>query len=62
MTDESLSSLAKLVPDVKDYSENNSFLDFTKPVDLQLYRLMQLEDAQIRYIESKVSKKDRESR
>ena len=44
LTDESLTSLAKLVPDIKDYSDNNGFIDFNGDINQQLYKLFGIED------------------
>lgn len=53
MTDESLTSLGKLVPDIGKYTDNNGILDFKKDINEQLYKLFDIkEEAQkhIRYI------------
>lgn len=53
MTDESLTSLAKLVPDIQNYKDDNGVIDFNKDVNKQLYKLFNIkEDSQkhIRYI------------
>jgi restriction endonuclease len=42
LTDESLTSLAKLVPDIIDYTDNNSFIDFSKDINTQLYKLFDI--------------------
>ena len=42
LTDESLTSLAKLVPDIIDYTDNNSFIDFSKNINTQLYKLFDI--------------------
>ncbi|MCX9099836.1 Eco57I restriction-modification methylase domain-containing protein [Bacillus anthracis] len=55
MTDEALTSLGMRVPDLLDYSNKNKFIDYTKPVDEQLYKLFNLTPAQINYLESKVT-------
>jgi len=44
LTDEALTSLAKKVPDIIDYSDNNGIIDFDKDVDSQLYDLLQISD------------------
>lgn len=54
MTDESLTSLAKKVPDILDYTDNNGLLDFSKDLNTQLYELIGLSDDDIAYIESVV--------
>lgn len=55
MTDESLSSLAKWVPDILNYSDNNGFVDFSKNVDVQLNKLFDLTPNEVDYIETKVN-------
>ena len=54
MTDESLTSLAKKVPDVLDYTKNNELLDFTKDINAQLYALCNLTAAEVKYIEKTI--------
>lgn len=58
MTDESLTSLAKRVPDVLDYSSTNELIDFTKDINSQLYRLVGLTEDEIQYVESIIRIKD----
>lgn len=58
MTDESLTSLGKKVPDILDYTDNNGILDFSKDLNKQLYKLVSLSDSEIAYIESVVKAKD----
>lgn len=47
LTDESLTSLAKLVPDIQDYTDNNGYIDFSGDIDAQLYSLFGLNDQTI---------------
>ena len=47
LTDESLTSLAKLVPDIDDYS-CKSIIDFDKDISEQLYDLFGIEDEEIK--------------
>lgn len=54
LTDESLTSLGKEVPDLVDYGSNNKFIDFTQPIDNQLYELFGLSEAQIQHVKSTV--------
>ncbi len=54
MTDESLTSLGKKVPDVTDYSSGNTLIDFTGDLDNQLYQLVGLTDEEVAYIVSVV--------
>lgn len=54
MTDEALTSLGKKVPDIGDYSNNNRFIDFSKDLNEQLYKLIGLTPAEIEFIEKTV--------
>ena len=47
LTDESLTSLAKLVPDIMDYSDDNGIIDFSKDVNSQLYQIFGINDEHI---------------
>lgn len=59
LTDESLTSLAKLVPDINDYTDDNGIIDFSQDVTSQLYRLFKIDEATQRYIaQTLVSKKN----
>lgn len=51
MTDESLSSFGKKVPDLGDYTNNSKLIDFTKPIDNQMYELIGLSEQEIKYID-----------
>jgi hypothetical protein len=42
MTDESLTSLAKQVPDILDYSDNNGYINYGRDVNEQLYELFNI--------------------
>lgn len=50
MTDESLTSLGKKVPDLLDYSATNSLIDFGKDIDDQLFFLMGLTSQEQQYV------------
>ncbi|WP_296109315.1 Eco57I restriction-modification methylase domain-containing protein [uncultured Alistipes sp.] len=50
MTDESLTSLAKKVPDLLDYADNKGLIDFNGDVNMQLYKLFEIDNAQQKYI------------
>lgn len=50
LTDESLTSLAKRVPDIMDYSSKNTLVDFEKDVDKQLYKLFGITEREQKYI------------
>ena len=53
LSDESLSSLAKFVPDISNYNDN-SIINFSKDIDKQFYNLLHLDDNEILYIESMI--------
>lgn len=55
MTDESLTALGKRVPDLMDYTSNNPLVDFSAPLDEQLYRLFEFNDDEIEYMKSTVN-------
>ena len=50
MTDESLTSLAKRVPDFEDYSYTNTILDFKDDLDSQLFSYFSLTEDDINEI------------
>ena len=50
LTDEALTSLAKLVPDIQDYTQKNQFIDFDDDIDKQLFKLFGLTDAEKKYV------------
>ena len=54
MTDEALTSLGKKVPDLNDYSNDNKFIDFSKDVNSQLYKLIGLNNSEIDFIEKTI--------
>lgn len=60
LSDENLTSLAKMVPDLGDYSSSCKLVNFSKPLDPQLYQLFNLEEDEIQYIESLIN--DREEK
>ena len=57
MTDESLTSLAKQVPDLLDYSDNNGFIDFNGDINTQLYSLFHISKPSQEHIKEVLSKK-----
>ncbi len=57
MTDESLTSLAKLVPDIGNYKDNNGIIDFKKDVDKQLFELFEITEQQQNHIQNVLSMK-----
>ena len=58
MTDESLTTLGKAVPDILDYTNNSKFIDFKKNIDKQLQQLIGLTDIEMQYIEEKIYAKE----
>lgn len=58
MTDEALTSLGKRVPDILDYTSNNTLIDFNDDLNVQLFQLMGLTDEEIIYIKDIIDKKD----
>ncbi len=58
MTDESLTSLAKQVPDIIDYSNDNKLIDFSIDINPQLYKLFKISEAGQRHIKEVLAKKD----
>ena len=58
MTDESLTSLGKKVPDIMDYSSASELIDFSKDLNKQLYKLVGLTEEEISYVESVIRFKD----
>lgn len=58
MTDESLTSLGKRVPDLGDYTKANKLIDFSKDLNAQLYKLFGLSKSEIKYVEKTVKELD----
>lgn len=54
MTDEALTSLGMLVPDIVDYKSNNKIIDFSKDLDEQLFSMIQLSDDEISYVKKQI--------
>ena len=54
MTDEALTSLGKMVPDFMDYSDSNSYIDYSKNIDEQLFSLFSIEENEIAYMKQRV--------
>ena len=54
LTDEALTSLAKLVPDISDYKDDNGVLDFSANIDAQLYGLFSLTTDEVKFIEEMI--------
>ena len=58
MTDESLTSLGKKVPDIMDYTSANTIVDFTKDLNEQLYKAVGLTQEEINYVEGRIKGMD----
>ena len=54
LTDENLSSLAKLVPDLLDYTQNQKMIDFTRDIDEQFIKILDLTNEEVKRIEDRV--------
>lgn len=54
LTNEALTSFAKYTPDILNYSSDNSVIDFDKSVSVQFYKLLNLTEEEIKYIEKKM--------
>lgn len=50
LTDESLTSLAKKVPDLLDYSDSNALINFENDIDEQLYNLFHINEKNQLYV------------
>ena len=59
LTDESLTSLAKMVPDLLNYSDNNKIIDYDTNVDAQLYKLFKISTKEQQYIKEVLATKER---
>ena len=55
LTDESLTSLGKEVPDLLDYSDDNKFVDYSNSIDNQLFKLFNFNANQINYVINRVN-------
>lgn len=58
LTDESLTSLAKKVPDLLDYSDNNGIIDYDGDLNLQIYRLFCIDYKNQQYIREILASKE----
>lgn len=54
MTDEALTSLAKRVPDILDYSDKQKLINFSIDIDVQLSKLIGLNDEEFLHIKNTV--------
>lgn len=59
LTDESLTSLAKKVPDLLDYSDTNGLIDYCGDVNAQLYHLFGIDSEGQQYIRSILAEKNK---
>lgn len=50
MTDESLTSLAKQVPDLLDYTDDNGIVDYSRDINSQLYQLFNISEESQKHI------------
>ena len=57
MTDEALTSLGLLVPDIENYRADNPVLDFSKNLDEQLFKIINLDDNEIKYIKNVINRR-----
>lgn len=57
LTDEALTSLGKLVPDLLDYTDGNGIIDYTQDVNVQLYQLFGIDDTMQAIIEQTLSER-----
>lgn len=58
LTDESLTSLAKKVPDLLDYSDTNGIIDYNSDVNTQLYELFGIDDKNQQHIREVLATKE----
>lgn len=54
LTDEALTSLGKEVPDIGNYSSENTILDFTKNIDAQMCSIFGISDSEFAYMRNRV--------
>lgn len=55
LSDEALTSLAKNVPDLQDYSDSNGLIDYSGDIDEQLYQLAGLTESERMHVKSKLA-------
>ena len=58
LTDESLTSLAKKVPDLLDYSDNNGLIDYSGNINEQLYKLFGIDEKNQQHIREVLASKN----
>lgn len=57
LTDEALTSLAKKVPDILNYKDDNGIIDFDKDIDSQLYNLLNISETDQVFIKRTLAEK-----
>ena len=57
LTDESLTSLAKKIPDLLDYSDRNGVIDYSDDINTQLYTLFGIDDKNRQHIQKILASK-----
>ena len=57
LTDEALTSLGKLVPDLLNYTDDNGIIDYTQDVNAQLYRLFGIDETMQAIIKQTLSER-----
>lgn len=62
MTDEALSSLGMFVPDLMNYANKNSIIDFEKNIDSQILELLHISSTEFEYMVSLVGEKNLEEK
>lgn len=54
LTDEALTSLGKMVPDVQDYTSQNLLINFSRDIDFQLCSLFNISNEEFEYMKTRV--------
>ena len=57
LTEESLSSLAKQVPDILNYKDDNGLIDFDSDINAQLYKLFNIDEPNQKHIREVLASK-----
>lgn len=58
LTDESLTSLAKKVPDLLNYSDDNGIVDYSSNINAQLYELFGIDEKNQQHIRDVLATKE----
>lgn len=58
LTDESLTSLTKKVPDLLDYSDANGIIDYNGDVNAKLYKVFGIDESNQHYIKEVLASKE----